>query len=87
MGALPPAPPDVALDADSAPPPPPVDSPPVPAANGDAAEALRRAGQLGDPVLIAEELRVARQAVDRISGRAGVEDLLDALFGRFCLGK
>lgn len=49
--------------------------------------ALRRAAELDDPVLMAEELRVARLAIDRISGRAGVEDLLDALFGRFCLGK
>ena len=49
--------------------------------------ALARVAGLEDPVLIAEELRVARLAVDRISGRAGVDDLLDALFGRFCLGK
>jgi len=49
--------------------------------------ALVRASGLSDPVLTAEELRNARLAVDRISGRAGVEDLLDALFGRFCLGK
>jgi len=49
--------------------------------------ALHRAAELEDPVLMAEELRVARLAIDRISGRAGVEDLLDALFGRFCLGK
>ena len=26
-------------------------------------------------------------AFDRLTGRAGVEDVLDALFGRFCLGK
>jgi tRNA modification GTPase len=49
--------------------------------------ALLRAASLRDPVLIAEELRIARHAIDQISGRAGVEDLLDALFGRFCLGK
>ncbi len=49
--------------------------------------ALHRAAELEDPVLMAEELRVARLAIDRISGRAGVDDLLDALFGRFCLGK
>jgi tRNA modification GTPase len=49
--------------------------------------ALKRAEGLSDPILVAEELRVARQALDRISGRVGVEDLLDALFGRFCLGK
>ena len=52
-----------------------------------ASEALRRAAALDDPVLVAEELRVARAFIDRISGRAGVEELLDALFGRFCLGK
>lgn len=52
-----------------------------------AQEALRRGAALNDPVLVAEELRNARQAIDRISGRAGVEELLDALFGRFCLGK
>ena len=53
----------------------------------DAHGALGRAAELTDPLLIAEELRIARHAIDRISGRAGVEDLLDALFGRFCLGK
>jgi len=53
----------------------------------EAHEALGRALMITDPVLIAEELRIARHAIDRISGRAGVEDLLDALFGRFCLGK
>jgi tRNA modification GTPase len=42
---------------------------------------------LTDPVLIAEELRLARTALDRISGLSGVEGLLDALFSRFCLGK
>jgi tRNA modification GTPase len=52
-----------------------------------AERALDRSGALSDPVLIAEELRIARLAIDRISGRAGVEELLDALFGRFCLGK
>lgn len=49
--------------------------------------ALQRAEVLCDPVLVAEELRTARAAIDEISGRAGVEDLLDALFGKFCLGK
>jgi tRNA modification GTPase len=41
----------------------------------------------GDLVIIAESLRQTRSAFDRLTGRAGVEDLLDALFGRFCLGK
>lgn len=40
-----------------------------------------------DLILIAERLRLAASALDRITGRAGVEDMLDALFGRFCIGK
>lgn len=40
-----------------------------------------------DVVLVAEHLRSARAAFDHLTGRAGVEDVLDALFGRFCLGK
>jgi tRNA modification GTPase len=38
-------------------------------------------------VLAAEGLRLARAALDALTGRAGVEDMLDALFGRFCIGK
>lgn len=53
----------------------------------EAHAALDRAADLADPVMLAEELRIARVSIDRISGRAGVEDLLDALFSRFCLGK
>jgi tRNA modification GTPase len=40
-----------------------------------------------DLVRTAEALRLARSAFDRLSGRAGVEDMLNTLFGRFCLGK
>lgn len=54
---------------------------------GEAAEALSGAASARDPVLAAEDLRLARAAFDRLTGRAGVEDVLDALFGRFCLGK
>ena len=50
-----------------------------------ARQALDQAGP--DLVTQAEALRLARTAFDRLSGRAGVEDMLDALFGRFCLGK
>jgi tRNA modification GTPase len=53
----------------------------------EAAEALGGAPTANDPVLIAENLRLARAAFDRLTGRASVEDVLDALFGRFCLGK
>ena len=63
------------------------------AVNARQAELLGEAsGSLGDadaddPLLLAESLRVARSAFDRLLGRAGVEDMLDALFGRFCVGK
>ncbi|MFL6720735.1 MAG: tRNA uridine-5-carboxymethylaminomethyl(34) synthesis GTPase MnmE [Sphingomonas sp.] len=53
----------------------------------DAARALSRATTAREIVLVAEDLRIARNALDRLTGRAGVEDLLDALFSRFCLGK
>ena len=52
-----------------------------------AGAALRAAALAYDVVIAAENLRVARVAFDRLTGRAGVEDVLDALFGRFCLGK
>ncbi len=53
----------------------------------DAAQALRGAIDQGDPLLCAEELRQARGAFDRLIGRTTTEDMLDALFGRFCIGK
>jgi tRNA modification GTPase len=53
----------------------------------EAQEALDRAAGAGDVVTVAEDLRIARSAFDRLTGRAGVEDVLDALFSRFCLGK
>lgn len=42
---------------------------------------------VADTLLVAEELRAARFAFDRLTGRASIEDVLDELFGRFCLGK
>lgn len=53
----------------------------------EAREALARAARQGDVVTVAEEFRLARSAFDRLTGRAGIEDVLDALFSRFCLGK
>lgn len=40
-----------------------------------------------DPLILAEALRAARLAIDSITGTAGTEAMLDALFGRFCIGK
>jgi tRNA modification GTPase len=55
----------------------------------DAANGLRRclaiAGQ-GDE-LAAEELRAASQSLGRLLGRIDVEDVLDAIFREFCIGK
>ncbi|MDQ4420599.1 tRNA uridine-5-carboxymethylaminomethyl(34) synthesis GTPase MnmE [Sphingobium sp. DEHP117] len=53
----------------------------------DMRDALRACEGEGDLLVVAEHLRTARLAMDRLSGRAGVEDMLDALFGRFCIGK
>jgi tRNA modification GTPase len=53
----------------------------------EAAAALLAAASAAELVVVAEELRIARAAFDRLTGRAGVEEVLDALFGRFCLGK
>jgi tRNA modification GTPase len=52
-----------------------------------ARDALEAARDAADVVIVAESLRQGRGAFDRLTGRAGVEDLLDALFSRFCLGK
>lgn len=52
-----------------------------------AAAALRDAARHGDPLLVAEALRLARVAFDSLIGRTTTEDMLDALFGRFCIGK
>lgn len=40
-----------------------------------------------DSLLTAEHIRLAIRELDRVLGGDGVEDMLDALFGRFCLGK
>lgn len=53
----------------------------------EVAVALERAQYMRDHLLIGEELRGARLALDRLIGRAATEDMLDALFGRFCIGK
>lgn len=52
-----------------------------------AATALADAAGHRDPLIVAEQLRSARLAFNRLTGRATPEDMLDALFGRFCIGK
>lgn len=40
-----------------------------------------------DAVLAAEDVRMAARALGRITGRVGVEDILDVVFSDFCIGK
>lgn len=40
-----------------------------------------------DPVLAAEDIRLATRALGRITGRVDVEDVLDVVFADFCIGK
>ena len=67
---------------------------------GDVALNVRQAGLLRhgeaalsqiagktDPLIIGEGLRSCRVAFDRLTGQTSTEDMLDALFGRFCIGK
>lgn len=53
----------------------------------DAARALQAAEDEADPLLVAEALRLTRVAFDALLGRTTTEHMLDALFGRFCIGK
>jgi tRNA modification GTPase len=53
----------------------------------EVAAAMRAGAEQVDPLLAAEDMRLARLALDRLVGRSGTEDMLDALFGRFCIGK
>ncbi len=51
--------------------------------------AAHRHAQRRDEVLdlFAEELRLAQEALNRITGEFGSDDLLGVIFGRFCIGK
>jgi tRNA modification GTPase len=55
----------------------------------DARQALVSAlkPEAAEPELIAEDLRRAASAMDRIVGRIGVEDVLGEIFARLCVGK
>lgn len=53
----------------------------------DCRAGLERALAAKTVELIAEDLRLAARALGRITGRVGVEDLLDVIFRDFCIGK
>ena len=54
---------------------------------GYATGALRRALVAPSIELMAEDVRVAVSAIGRLTGAVDVEDLLDVIFGEFCIGK
>lgn len=53
----------------------------------ESAGALERAGSATQVDLLAEDIRLAVRALGRITGRVDVEDILDRIFGEFCIGK
>lgn len=54
---------------------------------GEVVQSLQNAIAEPDPLLAAENLRLARRALDALIGRTSTEDMLDTLFGKFCIGK
>lgn len=52
-----------------------------------AAEHLEAAERVDLPELRGEDLRLAMRALGRITGHVGMEDILDTVFSRFCIGK
>jgi tRNA modification GTPase len=67
--------------------PPPLTQARHRAALQEAAARLAGARCADLPELRAEDLRLALRALGRITGSVGVEDILDTLFARFCIGK
>jgi tRNA modification GTPase len=53
----------------------------------DTAAALQAALAAEAPELRGEELRAASNALGRLTGVIGVEEILDAVFSGFCIGK
>lgn len=57
------------------------------AALGEAVSWIEEAVRAPLPELAAEALRAALRALGRLTGRVGVEEVLDVVFGDFCIGK
>jgi tRNA modification GTPase len=54
---------------------------------GAALDGALRLGPEGGEELVAEQIRLATRALERLTGRIGVEDILDVIFRDFCIGK
>ena len=50
-------------------------------------DAVGELAEDADPLILAERLRRARVGLARVTGEDATEAMLDALFGRFCIGK
>ncbi len=53
----------------------------------ETSENLRRFGFDKEIELAAEDIRLAARALGRITGRIEVDDILNKIFGSFCIGK
>jgi len=54
----------------------------------EASGALAKAAEGTQPIeLLAEELKMAQQALGRITGEVTPDELLGQIFSRFCIGK
>jgi tRNA modification GTPase len=53
----------------------------------EALDGALRLGPQGGEELVAEQIRLATRALERLTGRIGVEDILDVIFRDFCIGK
>jgi tRNA modification GTPase len=53
----------------------------------ETAAALANAMRMEEPEMRGEELRIAAAALGRLTGAIGVEEILDAVFSGFCIGK
>ncbi len=51
------------------------------------AQALKRAASIEAPDLAAENVRLAANALGRVTGRVDLDELLDVVFRDFCIGK
>jgi tRNA modification GTPase len=67
--------------------PPPLTQARHRAALNEALRHLHAAAAPALPELQGEDLRLALRSLGRITGRVGVEQILDVLFGQFCIGK
>jgi tRNA modification GTPase len=54
---------------------------------GASLEAALALGPDGAEELVAEHIRLATRALERLTGRVDVEDILDVIFREFCIGK